>query len=91
MFKFIVGFILGALVTFNTVKAQECPLSEGLVCGEWDYTGGRTPNDPIHHPLVNGNVSVQSNSFEETMQAFMIVIMAKALNDMDKKSNECDK
>ena len=90
----MVGIVLmSATFTFMATDAyaDECPLSEGLICGEWDYTGGRTPNDTIHHPLVGGNVSVQSNSFEETMQAFMIIMMAKALQDMDKETETCDK
>jgi hypothetical protein len=85
--------LLSATFTFMATDAyaDECPLSEGLICGERDYTGGRTPNDVIHSPYVGG---VQTSSFEETMQAFMVIMMAKAINDMEKRdenvgSNGC--
>jgi hypothetical protein len=94
-FTIMLGIVLMSTVfTFMSIDdayADECPLSEGIICGERDYTGGRTPNDVIHSPYVGG---VTTSSFEETMQAFMVIMMTKAINDMEKRdenvgSNGC--
>jgi len=80
----IVGFIVSALllITINTAHAEECPLAEGIVCGEWDYTGGRKSTDPIHHGMVP-YPDMNDEEFAKAMKGYIVLMMSKAVQIMN--------